>query len=344
LKLVYPFSTDTNALIDALKKIALGPQTIMDRRNVVNHTIGQLKVIAQTYGGIPGRKTMIFAAGRIPEITPEQEIIDTNGYTQELRDMWQNMIDANIAIYPVQLMSWARDPTIGGLAARPDDLLLYAIAKFTGGNRCNESNGLFGCMVDAVEDSRSYYMLGFSVPENDRKPGWRDLKVEVSEPHVEVRARDGFYYGIPAVNDMQSVRKEEMNALASPLAHSAVPMYVKVLGPSSATEPHAAATKRTVEFLVTIPLKSIRIDPLQTAPLNLEVGAIALTSDTREAGEFLRPVSGNPKPETLQVWARDGIKLRQKLDLQPGSFERRFLARDNNSGQIGTVVFPLEIK
>lgn len=343
LKMVHPFSTDANALIEALNKISLEPATIMDRRNVVVHTIDQMREIGQAYHGIPGRKTMIFAVGNIPEIAPEHEIIDNKGYTLELRDMWQSLIDANVAVYPVQLMSWAKDPTLHGLASRSNDMLLRNVAEFTGGNPCMEVNNLLSCMAHAVEDSQTYYLLGFSVQPNDRKPGWRDLKVKLSEPHVDVRARDGFYYGIAPARSADSTRKEEVNALASVLARSAVPMYVKVLGPAVLPTPAPAGEKKTVEFLVTIPLSSVKIDVAQPHPLDLEVGAIALTRDMREEAEFLHPVSGDPREQNLQLWKRDGIKLREKLDLPPGSFDMRFLVRDNNADQIGTVVFPLDV-
>ncbi len=123
-------------------------------------------------------------------------------------------------------------------------------------------------------------------------------------------------------------------------------MYVRVLPPPASSNGATAtpAGKTAVEFLVTIPLSSIKVDPSNSSPMDLEVGAIALTRDTREAAEFLHPVRGNPQPATLQQFARDGIKLREKLELPSGSYDVRFMAHDLNTGQIGTVVFPLEVK
>jgi hypothetical protein len=123
-------------------------------------------------------------------------------------------------------------------------------------------------------------------------------------------------------------------------------MYVRVLPPAAApTAPPASTPAKTkVEFLVTIPLSSIRIDPANANSLDLEIGAIALNRDSREAGEFLHPVRGSPKPDVLRTFARDGIMLKEKLELPPGTYDIRFMARDNTAGQIGTVVFPLELK
>jgi hypothetical protein len=95
---------------------------------------------------------------------------------------------------------------------------------------------------------------------------------------------------------------------------------------------------------MTIPLSGIKIDSSNPNPMNLEIGAIALTRDVREAGEFLHPVHGNPPPEAMQRFAREGIRLREKLELPPGIYDVRFMAHDLNTGQIGTVVFPLEVK
>jgi VWFA-related protein len=345
LKQVQPFSTDPKALIETLKKLDVGPESIMARTNRVIGAINQIRDIAQAYAGIPGRKTLIFAAGFMPELTSEAGIIPTSPYAGDLRRMWAALNNSNIAVYTFLLMDWSRNNSRGAVSRL--DLHMRDFAESTGGGECVEANGLMNCLDSAVEDSRSYYMLGFSVQPDDRKPGWRDLKVKVSAEHVEVRTRDGFYYGQPSTPAPPTVHDQEINALASAVPLSAIPMFVKVLAPAAtdaATEAATGNDKKKTQFLMTIPLAGISIDPTQSNPLDLEIGAIALTRDTREAAEFLHPVRGNPKPEIVQAWARDGIKLQAELDLPPGSYDMRFFARDNNTGQIGTVVFPLDVK
>jgi VWFA-related protein len=349
LQVVYPFTTDTAALIAALRNLPLGSPKIMPRRDAAERTLKQLSEIAQGYVGIPGRKSMIFAAGDIPEPMLDRAVYPTDLVTAEaFQQTFKNLIDANISVYPFELLAWATDPAFRGHKERSTDLSLREFADATGGNRCIESNDLMKCFAEAVEDSRSYYMLGFSVRPDDRKPGWRNLSVKVSAEHARVRARSGFYFGTPETSGAHSTRDVEINALASPLGYSAVPMYVRVLpppaAPSATVAPSLLGQKTTVEFLVTIPLASIQLDSSSASAMDLEVGGIALTRDAREAGEFLHPVRGNPTPETLRQFAREGIKLREKLDLLHGSYDVRFMTRDNNSGQIGTVVFPLEVK
>lgn len=347
LQLIYPFTTDANHLIDALKKTPLGPERIIANLNAAESTLRQFGEIAQAYAGIPGRKTLIFAGGYVPELISEDVILDNSILAEATRRMWKSLIQANISVYPIQLLNWTAFPTRRTARTEDTQMRLGAFAEATGGNLCIETNDLMPCLAQAIEDSRSYYMLGFAVRPDDRKPGWRDLKVKVAVDRVTIRARNGFYFGAAAPPTPQSIHETEISALASSLAYNAVPMYVRVLPPAStppAAHASTAETKTTIDFLITIPLSSIKIDPSRTNALDLEIGAIALTRDTREAGEFLQPVRGNPTPEILQELGREGLKLREKLDLPPGDYDVRFMAHDNNADQIGTVVFPLEVK
>jgi VWFA-related protein len=347
LQLIYPFTADANQLIAALKKTPLGPERIIANLNAAESTLRQFGEIAQAYAGIPGRKTLIFAGGYVPELISEDVIFDNSVLAEATRRMWKNLIHANISVYPIQLLNWTAYPTARIARAENAQMRLRDFAEATGGNLCIETNDFMPCLAQAVEDSRSYYMLGFVVRPDDRRPGWRNLKVKVAADHVTVRARAGFYFGVAAPPTPQSVHDTEVIALGSSLAYSAVPIYVRVLPPASTpAAAHASAPemKTTIDFLVTIPLSGIKIDPTRTNALDLEIGAIALTRDTREAGEFLQPVHGNPTPETLQQFGREGLKLHEKLDLPPGFYDVRFMAHDNNADQIGTVVFPLEVK
>jgi VWFA-related protein len=343
VQMVHPFTSDSAALIMALKTLSLGGPTVMPRRDAAEKTLKQLTQIAQAYTGIPGRKTMIFAAGDIPQPLLERSISPSHLVAAEaFQRTFKSLIDANIAIYPFENLAWVRDPAFTLRA----DLSLRDFAESTGGNRCIESNDLMKCMAEAVEDSRDYYMLGFSVSAADRKPGWRKLEIKVSVEKANIRSRNGFYYGNPdSSGKPPTARDAEINALASPLANSAIPMSIRILPPAAAANaPSLLGEKKAVEFMITIPLSGIKLDPSSSAPLDLEVGAIVITRDPREMAEFLHPVHGNPSPELIQNLSREGVRLREKVDLLPGSYEVRCMVRDNNAARIGTVVFPVEVK
>jgi VWFA-related protein len=289
VELVYPLTSDASQLIAALKNLDLGGPKVMPRRYAVDRTLNQLHQIAQAYAGIPGRKSLIFAAGSLPEPIVERYAVETEA-RQAFQSTFQALIDANIAVYPFEIMR----SEVGSPSAES----LIDLADTTGGSRCLESNHLPQCLAQAVEDSQGYYMLGFSVRPDDRKPGWRTLSVKVAAERVNLRARNGFYYGSIAPSTPGTAHDAEVNALASPLPYSSVPMLVRVLPPNSpATAPSLLGKRTRVEFLLTIPLSGIKLLLSGETPLNLEVGAIALTRDAREGDEFLHPVHGSPNLE-----------------------------------------------
>lgn len=194
-------------------------------------------------------------------------------------------------------------------------------------------------MNEAVDDSRSYYMISYIVKPDDRNPGWRKLQVKLKGTRAEVRARSGFFYQdhstpfMPAPN-----HADEIGALASPVSQSAIRMNVRVLDQFASSTPRS--DKRTVAFLMIVPLNAINVDSSRANSLDLDLGAVALDKKMKEAGEFLVPVKGNPSSDVLKRLATEGIRVREKLELFPGIYDMRFLVRDNSTGLMGTVVSP----
>jgi len=337
LKQIHPITAERDQLLQALKKMPLWTGTVAWQQNHVVVTIQSLRDIGDAYAGIPGRKSLILVGGTLPELRLDPGVMGTGIYAGDLQRMGQSLMNASISVYPT---SWT--PGFDDWRARSRDVFLNSFAAETGGNICFAAQWN-GCLADAVEDSLSYYMLGFHVRSDDRKPGWRDLKVSVAVEHADVRARSGFYYGPPPASDAKTVREEEINALGLAVPKSDVPMYVKVIGMAAAAS--GGNNKKTVSFMINLPLGSVRVDASKANPLDLEVGAIAITDKkTKEAGELLHAVRGSPKPENLRQWAQSGIQIPEKLDLPPGVYDMRFFVHDMNSAQIGTVVFPLSVE
>ena len=116
----------------------------------------------------PGRKVMLVLSGGWPAGPSLQLVRDANrlGYT----------------LYPVDVPALETERA-------PEDTLL-ALAEATGGRAALASNRL-DALERAEEDTRSYYLLGFS-------PAWkaddRDhrIELEIRRPGLDVRARHGF--------------------------------------------------------------------------------------------------------------------------------------------------------
>jgi hypothetical protein len=66
------------------------------------------------------------------------------------------------------------------------------LAEDTGGFAIRDTNDLAGRAVKVADESRVYYLLGFSPPDGKGPRDWRKLKVTVDRPGVTVRARKGY--------------------------------------------------------------------------------------------------------------------------------------------------------
>jgi hypothetical protein len=72
--------------------------------------------------------------------------------------------------------------------------------------------------------------------------------------------------------------------------------------------------------------------------------AVALDAKGNNKGQGDNRVAGKLKQETADKVKHGGMSVQVGVDLAPGSYEMRFAVRDNLNGEIGTVVFPLEVK
>jgi len=116
----------------------------------------------------PGRKAMLVLSGGWPAGPSLQLVRDANrlGYT----------------LYPVDVPALERD--------QAPEATILALAEATGGQAALNSNRL-AALERAEEDTRSYYLLGFSPAWNADDRDHR-IELEVRRPGLDVRARHGF--------------------------------------------------------------------------------------------------------------------------------------------------------
>jgi VWFA-related protein len=360
---------------------AIDTQAALQQRDTTRQTLDALKQVAQAFAGNRDRKTLIWASAGFPFM-----INDPRAFTHLGTDMaplyeqtWKALNAANIAVYPVELVgldsrsvdasqhgysnmqraahsgrgsSTANPMGTNGALAYDDNYqrqeTLKAFADATGGKPCLNSNDFKKCYGDAIEDSQSYYMLGYYLPSDPGKPGWRKLKVRVSALDTHVRAREGFFVAPPADDSPATRRDEVLTALSSPFEYTGVVMDVKSSSSAAVAAKDgakAAEPQRVMQdFIVHVPSSSIVIDPQNKNRVNLEIAAVALDKKGRDVSRFSQTVQVSFNPEMLARILKTGIALKEQLELIPGNYECRFIVRDNQSGQIGTVHMPFELK
>ncbi len=385
LKLLHPFSSDTAVLVEALRHVQMDigahpirepvvlagqsagmqkavnetAQRISDfinerppvrflQRDLVWTTLNAMTQIAHAYSAIPGRKSMIWASGRLPFMIDDPDWFAVLGpqTAEKYDEAWRALVTAEIAAYPVDLSGLDDRNSSAyvrfGPASRARDSLI-TLADATGGTACMKTTEVADCMARAVDDSQAYYLLGYYLPANDQKPGWRKLKVRVEATGAQVRAREGFYVPGPTKDTPEERHREIEDAMRSPVDFTGVRLNVREIPVSAGSKP-AAPGRSLHEFSVGVLGNSVSVDAGRGNAIDMTLVAVAFAPNGANAGHTELHMATQLPPDRVDVLRKSGIQGTPLLELAPGKYDIRFVVRDNLNGGIGSVVYPLEVK
>jgi VWFA-related protein len=330
------------------------------QRMAILSTLDALQQIAHSYAGVPGRKALIWVTAGFPfSINGSDALMSGASASTSSQDdlqleyehMWALLNDANIAVYPVDVRGLENptlmDASIGKTPPRAyvtrqmlkhqDSLDTFrSFADMTGGKAFYNTNDLAKGFRDAAQDAASYYMLGYYLDQNER-PGWHRLKVDVHHSGATSRARNGFFVEDNA--DPQLRKNDLEEAEASPLDFTGLPLTVR--WDSRIRVGNSPKTK--LDFEVLLPANALEIDDSDANHLSFDVVAVAKLPDGTGAGETGQTVASHLKPETAEKIRKNGMNYRGFLELPKGSYTVRFVVRDNLSHRVGSVAAPIEV-
>jgi VWFA-related protein len=371
-----PAVSDTMDRFEGFFSDAMAGMVAMDQRTAARRTLVGFNQIALAFAGIPGRKALIWATTGFPFMIDDPSSIAFMGLDMVhiYQQTWRALMSANIAVYPVDLQGvipqsqsssfgttnnstasrrgpmntadvnqrrlqpWSRTMPYDPIFEKQKTMRSFAAA--TGGIACTNFNDLAQCFKRATSDSSAYYLLGFYLSPGDRKPGWRKLKVEVAEKGVQVRARQGFYVGEPQ-QDNEETRKAAMAAaLASPIEFTGVPMNVQWTGRIA----NDKAAKISAAFSVTIPAPLITLESTDTGIVDLQFSAVAYDPAGKAVAEISKAFVEKVGPESIAQIRRAGLRYEGTIDYPAQTKEVRFAIRNNASGDIGSVIAPVNAR
>jgi VWFA-related protein len=305
-------------------------------------TLTAMTQIAHAYSSVPGRKTLIWASGGMsyaPTVGASRSTI-----LEKSEEAWRQLNTASVAVYSVDVSGLA--PFNGSLTSYRNlgsrERSLRDFADATGGLWCAGATvDIDKCLTRAFQDSGTYYMLGYYLPSDDQKPGWRKLKVKVDAPEARVRAREGFYITAGADEKADDKLRELLDALRSPVELTGVRFNVREVA-AGATKTAGGKTRR--QFAIGVLGDSVTLNQKRGNALDVSVTAIAFGLDGHEHARVDYPMKANLPQELVAKFRRTGLSTQQEMDLAPGKYEIHFAVRDNLSGEIGTVTYPLVVK
>ncbi|MBI4874782.1 MAG: VWA domain-containing protein [Acidobacteria bacterium] len=323
-------------------------------RNRVHTTLEALDAIAQHMARVPGRKNLIWVSGGFPFSIGLDNLGPTTGerttFSSDLERTGRTLNNASVAIYPVDARGLVGIPEFSA-SNRKADLrdgskalrqiqrtheTMEIMAERTGGKAFYNSNDIKGAVRKAIDDSRVTYVLGY-YPAHDRWDGeWREIKLRVRRPRVEVSYRRGYH----AIPDRPPGPQDRNNALReavwSPLEATSIGLTVH-LRPVEQPKPGL--------LRVTIGIDSRNVNLEQREGRwtgKLELLFVQGGGTAEKAGSIQDTLNLNLTPETYREAMRKGIYLAKSIERLAGTAEFRLVVRDATTGAVGSVNVPLK--
>jgi len=353
------FTDDRNALMATLWKLAytdefrdFGPNVTfgMDTREFslfnTDRRLSALQTAVNMLRPVNERKSLVYFGGGW----------QLNGLDNmaQLRATINAAIRANVVIFPVDsrgLVAWAplgdaSQPSPGGLgmftgatamsritAFQQSQDTLYALAADTGGKAMLDNNDLAAGIVQAQQAITSYYIIGY-YPTNTVPDGkFRRIRISLREiPNAKLDYRQG-YYAAKTFDRFTAADKErqleEALMLEDPITDLPVAMEINYFQLNSA--------EYFVPIAVKIPGSELVFASRGGAEHTL-IDFIGVVKD--ESGPTVRSLRDKVdiklSGETAAALLKRPIQYDTGFTLLPGKYVIKFLARNAETGRIGT--------
>ena len=211
---------------------------------------------------------------------------------------------------------------------------LSTLASDTGG-RSFFDLGDFGEAFHQVQaDTSGYYLLGYYSSNTARDGRWRTIKVRVAGvPGAHLRFREGYYapkdFGVFTTEDRERQLEEAINS-ETPLVE--LPLAVDTA--------YFRLDKNQIFVAISAKLASSALQWAEKSgrrQVQFDFAAeIRSTQSNRVAGALRDTITVKLDAERYQQVQQNALVYQGGIILPPGNYKMKFLARDNDSGRIGT--------
>ena len=310
--------------------------------------LAAVQALADLLRGIPGKKSVLHFTGGVTQTGKENR--------SQLRAATDAANRANVSIYTVDSRGLLAtipggDPSTGAatgtamfsgaavfrqVQSRQDSRdTLATLASDTGGRTFFDVGDFREVFQKVQADTAGYYLLGYYSSNAQHDGRWRRVKVRVADTSSgwRVRYREGYYapkdYGVFTAGDRERQLEEAMRAetprvelpLALETAHFRlsqdeifVPIAAKL--PSSALQWAQKRGRREAEFDFAAEVRD--------------------ASTGRVAGALRDTIKVRLDIERFQQVQQRALVYQGGLILAPGKYRLKFLARENETGRMGT--------
>jgi VWFA-related protein len=228
---------------------------------------------------------------------------------------------------------------------------LSTLSGDTGGKTFFDLGDLSDAFPEIQKDNSGYYLIGYYLGSDVKHDGsWRAIHVKVKVPGARVRFRNGYY----APRDFQHLEEADRDQQLDDAIHSQDPIvelpiavetgmfrignnqvYVPIDAKLSATALEWAQKhgKREAVFDFAAEVRAQIRAPLAAKGASFEI-PVAQLRDT---------ITVHLDPERFEEISKANLEYQGGVVLAPGNYDLKFVAREDESGKIGTFEEPLVV-
>ncbi len=317
--------------------------------NVFNtdQKLAAVEGLADVLGGIPGRKALVEFTGGITQTGEENRT--------QLRAATDAANRADVSIYSIDSRGLLAAPPGGDTTTnaatgtsmftgasvfhqtdqREDSRdTLATLSTDTGGRAFFDLGDLSDAFPAIQRDNSGYYLVGYNLgPEVKHDGRWRAIRVKVNVLGAHVRYRDGYY----APRDFQHLEKEDRDqqiADAINSDHPVVELPVAVetgIFRLSSTQAYVPVAAKIASSALDWAQKHNK----QNAEFDFAVEVRAVPS-AQIVAQLRDTITVSLDPGHFEQVRHSNLLYQGGVVLAPGNYRLKFVARENESGKIGT--------
>jgi hypothetical protein len=246
------------------------------------------------------------------------------------RQSMRALFDGGVAVYPVEVRGSGASAT-----NTLSQIAMKTLAQLTGGNAFFGSNDPFPELLTVSVGNTAGYVLGFT-PDQATSSDFRRLEVTASRANTVVNHAAGYF---PYESTAKSRAGSEVSlAMQSPLEYTGVPFRIAIAGFED-----GAAGKKKANLVITLPGNSGIVSE-STGSVDVSLLAQALNSAGQKVGTMSEGAGGKFQPDQVAQIKEMGFQLKRSFEVAPGDYSVHFVVRDNQTGRMGDVIFPMTVK
>jgi VWFA-related protein len=303
--------------------------------------------LVNVLAAIPGRKALVEFTGGITQTGEENRA--------ELRSATDAANRADVSIYSIDARGMFATPPGGDVTAnaatgtsmfsgasvyhqtdqREDSRdTLATLSTDTGGKAFFDLGDLADAFPAIQKDNSGYYLVGYNLPSDVKRDGrWHAIRVKVNVAGAHVRYRNGYY----APRDFQHLEKEGRDQQLAEAMRSESP---EVDLPIAVETAMFRLNDQQVYVPISAKLSSSALDwakkhDRHEAAFDFAAEVLAVPSG-QSVAQLRDTITVHLDDERFQQVTRSNLVYQGGVVLAPGNYRLKFLARENESGKIGT--------